>query len=32
VISIPTVPKPFGVEIPADERLAEQPNMPMHNA
>jgi hypothetical protein len=26
VISIPTVTKPFGIEIPADERLAGQPN------
>ncbi len=31
VISIQTVTKPFGVEIPADERLAEQPKIPMHD-
>ena len=31
MISIPTVTKPFGVEIPADERLAGQ-KMAMHGA
>ncbi len=32
MISIPTLTKPFGVEIPADERLAKQPRIPTHEA